>query len=93
MKKMMAKMVELSGLALVFAAAGISDGGASFGMVVFTVLLGLLTALAGNFAGWKCAHPSRKPSAVRFRPEGAPALCGTPAPIRRMPAHSMRKVG
>ena len=93
MKKMMAKMVELGGLALVFAAAGISDGGASLGTVVFTVLLGLLVALAGNFAGWKCAHPSRKPSTVRFRPEGAPALCGTPAPLSAMPAHGMRKVG
>lgn len=93
MKKMMAKMVEVGGLALVFVAAALSDGGTSFGIVVFTVCLGILTALAGNFAGWKCDHPSRKPSAVRFRPHGAPALCGTLAPITAMPATGMRKVG
>ncbi len=93
MKKMMAKMVELGGLALVFAAAALSDGGTSLGIVVFTVFLGLFAALAGNFAAWKCEHPSRKPSAVRFRPQGAPALCGTPAPVVAMPASDMRKVG
>lgn len=93
MKKMMAKMIEFGGLALVFVAAMLSDGGASFGVIVLAAFMGLLVALAGNFAAWKCDHPSRKPSVVRFRPEGAPALCGTPAPLSGMSAASMRKVG
>lgn len=92
MKKMMAKMVELGGLALIFLAAALSDGDTSLGVVVLTVFLGLLTALGGSFAGWKCAHPGRKPSTVRFRPADAPALCGTPAPMAAMPA-AMHKVG
>ena len=91
MKKMMAKMVEFGGLALVFAAACLSDGGTAFAPVLFTVVLGLLTALAGNFAGWKCDHPSRKTNSVRFRPDGAPALYGTPAPLASNSAVGMRK--
>lgn len=92
MKKMMAKTVECSGLALVLIAACLSDGGATLGSVLLPVVLGLLIMLAGNFAGWKCDHPSRKPSAVRFRPEGAPALCGTPAPLTTKASVPMRKV-
>lgn len=91
MKKMMAKMVEIGGLALVFAAACLSDSGTAFAPVLLTVVLGLLTALAGNFAGWKCDHPSRKTASVRFRPHGAPALCGTPAPLVSKSTAGMRK--
>lgn len=93
MKKMMAKMVELGGLALVFLAAALSDGGTSLGMVACMVFLGLLAALGGNFAAWKCAHPSRKPSVVRFRPADAPALCVSSAPVAAMPAAGMRRAG
>lgn len=92
MKKMMAKMVEFGGLALIFVAAALSDGGTSLGIVMLTAFLGLLAALGGNFVCWKCAHPSRRPSAVRFRPVGAPALAGTPATVVAMPG-AMRKAG
>lgn len=93
MKKMMAKMVQYSGMALIFLAAGLSDGGASLGMVIPAVFAGLLMTLGGNFAAWKCRHPGRKPSQVRFRPGDAPALAGTPAPVTTMPIRVMSKVG
>lgn len=75
MKKMMALGMKYGGMAMVLLAAACSDGGLALTALIPLVFIGLLTMLWGSFSCWKCAHPTRRPSVVRFRPEAAPALC------------------
>lgn len=90
MKKILALSVKYGGVGVLLLGAGSSDGGASFVAVLLLAVFGLLMMLGGSFASWKCAHPSRRPSVVRFCPPAVaqPAAADT----RQQPAAAMLRV-